>query len=352
MIRLDLYLAKHVLGATLAVLLIIGGLDALFALVDQLPDLNESYRLSGAFQYIAMTIPRRLYEFLPMSALIGCLLGMGALASHSELTVMRAAGISTARIITGVMKPVLLLVVFAVALGEFVVPVAEQRAESFRSQLLSGNRALAVRGVWHRDGSEFIHINSVLQDGEIRGVTRYQFDDSNRLQRSSFAHQGIYQTDGWLLKGITSTYFEGNRTRTDTQPSEHWQVEMTPQLLSSVVVEPLDLSIQGLWQYTRYLSRQGLRADNYELAFCSNALWPVSILVLVLVAVSFVFGPLRSVTVGQRLVAGIIVGVAFKLSQDILGPASTVFGFHPVMAVLLPIIICAGVGAGLLKRAG
>jgi len=350
--RLDLYLAKHVLGATFAVLLIIGGLDALFALVDQLDDLNERYRLTGAMQYIVMTIPKRLYEFLPMSALIGCLLGMGALASHSELTVMRAAGVSTARIIVGVMKPVLLLVVLAVALGEFVVPVSEQKAESFRSHLLSGNRALAVRGVWHRDGNEFIHINSVMDDGQIFGVTRYQFTDDNHLERASFAREGQYRDGHWLLADVKETRFEAQRTHTATLPSENWKVELTPQLLSAVVVEPLDLSIQGLWRYTDYLSRQGLQTGAYELALWSKALLPLSILVLVLVAVSFIFGPLRSVTVGQRLVAGIIVGVVFKLSQDILGPASTVFGFHPALAVLLPIVVCAGAGGWLLKRAG
>jgi len=349
---LDRYLAQHVLGATLAVMLVIGGLDALFALVDQLGDLNERYQLIHAMQYIGLTVPQRLYEFLPMSALIGCLLGLGSLASSAELTVMRAAGVSVGRIIGGVMKPVLLLVVLAMALGEFVVPVSEQKAESFRSFQLSGNRALAVRGVWHRDGNEFIHINSVRKNGLIFGVTRYQFDDNNRLQRASFAREGQYMGGHWQLRGVNETRFTEQRTLAVALDTERWQVELTPQLLSAVAVEPLDLSIEGLWRYTEYLARQGLRADSYELALWNKALMPLGILVLVLVAVSFIFGPLRSVTVGQRLVAGIVVGIVFKLAQDILGPASTVFGFHPVIAVLLPIIVCAVAGGWLLKRAG
>lgn len=349
---IDRYLARHVLGATLAVLLVIGGLDSLFALVDQLADLNERYRLMHAVQYIGLTVPQRLYEFLPMSALIGCLLGLGSLASSAELTVMRAAGVSVGRIIMGVMKPVLLLVILAMMLGEFVVPVSEQKAESFRSVQLSGNQALAVRGVWHRDGNEFIHINSVMKDGQVFGVTRYQFDENNRLLRASFAHEGRYMGDYWQLRGVNDTRFVEQHTQTTALESERWQVELTPQLLSAVVLDPLDLSIEGLWRYTEYLSRQGLRADSYELALWNKALMPLGILALVLVAVSFIFGPLRSVTVGQRLVAGIVVGIVFKLVQDILGPASTVFGFHPAIAVLLPIAVCAVAGGWLLKRAG
>ncbi|MCV6588357.1 MAG: LPS export ABC transporter permease LptG [Marinobacterium sp.] len=350
--KLDLYLARHVLGATLAVLLIIGGLDGLFALVDQLEDLTAQYRLFDAMQYIALTLPGRLYEFIPMSALIGCLLGLGALATHAELTVMRAAGISVGRIIWGVMKPVLMLVLFAVALGEFVVPTAEQSAESFRSYRLSGDRALAVRGVWHRDGETYIHINSVARDGQLHGVTRYEFGDDNRLLRASFATYGHYVEGGWQLEAIRETRFAEQRTQVAVMDQEHWEVELTPELLSAVTIDPLDLSISGLWRYTDYLNRQGLSASNYELAFWNKSLLPLSILALVLVAVSFIFGPLRSVTVGQRLVAGIIVGMVFKLAQDILGPASTVFGFPPVLSVLLPIVICLLAGSWLLKRAG
>jgi len=353
MMRLDLYLAKHVLSATLAVLLVIAGLDTLFALVDQLPDLRHGYALVDAMQYVGLTVPHRLYEFIPMSALIGCLLGLGALASSSELTVMRAAGVSVSRIVMGVMKPVLLLVVMAVALGEWVVPEAEQKAESFRSLKLSGNRALAVHGVWHRDGNDFIHINAVIEGGTLHGVTRYQFDTNNRLIRASFAREGYYQeSGGWRLVDVQETRFEENRTASQLVKEEIWQVELTPSLLSVIVVEPVNLSMQGLWQYSDYLLRQGLKPDTYLLAFWNKALMPLSILALVLVAVSFIFGPLRSVTVGQRLIAGIIMGVVFKLAQDMLGPASTVFGFNPVIAVMVPIAVCAVAGGWLLKRAG
>lgn len=351
---IDLYIARQVMSATLAVLLVIVGLDLMFSLVDQLPDIQKEYDLMAAMQYVAFTAPRRLYEHIPLSALIGCLLGLGTLATHSELTVMRAAGMSLKRIFWAVTKPVLVMVVFAAALGEWVVPHAEQKAQSFRSMKLSGGVALASRGVWHRDGSQFIHINAVVEGGEVWGVTRYRFDKQNRLQRASFAHIGRYVADEqyWLLEGVESTRFEGNRTVAERIPQEKWFIELTPELLSIVVVEPANLSMQGLWQYTDYLQRQGLQADNYLLAFWNKVFQPVAIMGLVLVAVSFIFGPLRSVTVGQRLIAGVVVGMSFKLAQDMLGPASTVFGFPPMVAVLLPIGLCVITGLYLIRRAG
>ncbi|KEA64824.1 putative Permease [Marinobacterium lacunae] len=351
--RLELYIARHVLAAIAVVLLIVVGLDLLSALIDELDRLSDRYQFGAMLQYLALTIPRRIYEMLPLSALVGCLIGLGSLASQSELTVMRAAGFSTARIVLGVFKPVLLLMLLELTLGQFIAPATERLALSGRAVALASDGILrANEGAWHRDGNEFIHIAAVEPGGVIHGITRYQYGDDEGLLRSSYARIGKASDDGWILQDVRETRFVDGRTEARQLEEEHWITGLSPGLLSVIIVDPVDLSITGLARYSGYLEEQGVNSDNYRLAFWGKLLQPLSIAALVLIGVSFIFGPLRNVTAGQRVIAGVIGGVCFKFAQDILGPASSVFGFPPLLAVSLPILICFAVGFLLLRRAG
>jgi lipopolysaccharide export system permease protein len=87
-----------------------------------------------------------------------------------------------------------------------------------------------------------------------------------------------------------------------------------------------------------------------ELAFWRKVLQPLATLALVLVAMSFIFGPLREGTMAARVFIGIIVGVVFRISQDFFGPASLIFGYDPLLAALSPIAVCWFGGMWLLRR--
>ncbi|MBV2133828.1 LPS export ABC transporter permease LptG [Pseudomonas sp. MAP12] len=353
MVRLDRYIGTSVFFSILGVLGIIVGLALLFAFIDELGDLDAGYGVAEAARYIAFTIPARIYELLPMAALIGCLVGLGSLASSSELTVMRAAGVSLGRIVGAVMKPLLVLLLVGLLIGEYLVPWTQSEAQSGRSLAQGGGEAQTTkRGLWHRQGEEFIHINSVQPNGVLLGVTRYRFDDERRLLSASFARRAQYQGEYWQLENVATTLLHAEHSEVVTAPSERWDVELTPQLLGTVVVEPEALSMTGLWRYIHYLGEQGLNNSRYWLAFWTKALQPLVTATLVLLAISFIFGPLRSVTLGQRLFTGVLVGFVFRIAQDMLGPSSQVFGFPPLLAVLVPAGICGLVGVWLLRRAG
>ena len=351
--KLDGYIGSSVFLAILAVLGIILGLASLFAFIDEMGDISDTYTLWDASQFVLLTAPRRLYDMLPMAGLIGCLIGLGSLASNSELTIMRAAGVSIGRIVWAVMKPMLVLMLAGVLIGEYVAPVTENKAQADRSLAQGGGEAqTSKRGLWHREGEEFVHINTVQPNGLMLGVTRYRFDAERHMQSSSFARRAQYQQDHWLLTDVTTTLFRGDHTEVVKTPEERWDVALTPQLLNTVVMAPESLSITGLWDYIHYLSDQGLNNDRYWLAFWTKVLQPLVTAALVLMAISFIFGPLRSVTLGQRVFTGVLVGFVFRIAQALLGPSSQVFGFPPLLAVLLPAAICALAGVWLLRRAG
>ncbi len=353
MVKLDRYIGAQVFVAILGVLGIIVGLALLFAFIDELGDVEGGYSLLDASWYVLLTAPRRLYEMLPMAALIGCLIGLGSLASNSELTIMRAAGVSIGRIVWAVMKPMLVLMLVGVLIGEYLVPYTENQAQATRAMAQGGGEAqTAKRGLWHRQGQEYVHINAVQPNGVLFGVTRYRFDENKRMLSASFARRAQYEGDHWQLEEVATTHFQERSSEVIKQDRERWDVELTPQLLGTVVLAPDALSITGLWGYIHYLAEQGLNNSQYWLSFWTKVLQPLVTAALVLMAISFIFGPLRSVTLGQRVFTGVLVGFVFRIAQDLLGPSSLVFGFSPLFAVLIPAGICALAGVWLLRRAG
>ena len=350
--KLDRYIGASVFFAILAVLGIIVGLSLLFAFIDELGDLSDTYGTLDVLLYVLLTLPRRTYEMLPMAALIGCLIGLGSLASNSELTIMRAAGVSVGRIVWAVMKPMLVLMLVGVLIGEYLAPWSENQAQAQRSLAQGGGEAQSSKhGLWHRQGQEYVHINAVQPGGKLIGVTRYQFDDQRKLLSSSFARRAQFQGDYWQLEDVKTTLFHERNTELKTLASERWDVELNPQLLGTVVLEPEALSVSGLWRYIHYLGEQGLNNGTYWLAFWTKVLQPLVTAALVLMAISFIFGPLRSVTLGQRVFTGVLVGFVFRIAQDLLGPSSLVFGFSPLLAVAVPATICALAGVLLIRRA-
>ena len=345
---LDLYIARHIWAAVAIVLLVILGLDLMIAFGSELDALDKGANLKQVLTYMVLTVPRRVYEFMPLTVLVGCLVGLGALANNSELTVMRAAGVSLRRIVWSVMQAVSVFVVVAAIVGEFVAPVSQQMAEIEQSQYKG---VASTKGFWLREGNDYVFVRSVRSDGVLQGVSRYRFTDHD-WQQTLVAEKGVYEDQQWTLQRLQKVSVEDQNIIQQGLETMPWSVSLKPRLLSILSMDPQHLAIDDLVQYSQYLDQSGLDAAPYELAFWKKILQPLATLALVFVAISFVFGSSRSVTLGQRVLVGVMVGLAFNYAQEILGPASSVFGFTPLFAYLLPILVCVAGGAWLLRKAG
>lgn len=360
---LDSYVARNVLMATLVVMVVIVGLDAIFTLVDELDNLKGEYQLIDALIFSGLRLPRRIYEYMPMACLIGCLAGLGSMAANSELTVMRAAGVSINRIVVSVLKPMAVLMFISLLLGEYVVPSLERIAQAHKAVAQGATEALSNKGkgYWHREGNVFMRFNAVEPGGVLHGITRYEFNESSELKQVVYAQRAIYQRAYWQMENIVITHIdesslkglETNKQRVwqEKQNNGRWDTELTPEKLSVVIVSPRDMSISGLYQYASYLDEQGLNSDRYMLSFWRKVTQPLSTFALVILGISFIFGPLRSVTPGYRIFSGIIVGMIYKYAEELLSPASIVLGFEPVLASVIPICGSFIVGMLLMRRA-
>lgn len=353
--RLSGYIGVNVMSAIAVALVAIVGLDVVAGIIDQMGDIKRNYQFVDVLIYTATKLPSTIYEYTPLASLIGCLVGLGMLATNSEVIVMRAAGVSLFRIVLLVFKPVLVFILLAALIGEYFSPYLDQLADSKREYLRKGESALdSTSGFWAKEGDEFIHFNAVFPGGVLFGVTRYRLNEQRELEEASFSSRASFNnTEGfWVEENVSSTLFVEQQTYTRKWVTRNWKTELTPEVLTLKILPAEALSASSLNNHIDYLEQRKADSAKYRLAFWSKVLQPLAIFGLVLVGIAFVFGPLRQATVGFRVFVGVLFGISFKLLSDILGPLSIVFEMPPVLAVLAPIAICFVIGLTLLKRAG
>ena len=352
--RLDSYTGRTV---ALMMLLAAAGLVSLFAMftfLDQLEDMNDGYTMPEIVRYIAYSLPRMLYETLPYAALIGCLTGLGLLATHSELIVMRTAGVSTWRIALAALRPALALAVIGLIAGELVLPDTERTASFIRGSAKEQN-ITPGGGLWYREGGSYIHFAAISNRGEPGDISQYHLDGERRLIRTLRAEKAGFVDDEepgrWIMENVVISHLEPEK-KVERLERMSWPTELTPELLDTrVLLEPDRMSMLELRRKIRYLESQGLNTDRFELGFWIKLFQPIALLSLVFVAISFIFGPLREATMGMRVVSGLMLGILFRFIQGLLSPASLVFGFSPLLATVLPIALCLATGYVLLWRA-
>ena len=353
--RLSGYIGVNVMSAIAVALVAIVGLDVVAGIIDQMGDIKRNYQFVDVLIYTATKLPSTIYEYTPLASLIGCLVGLGMLATNSEVIVMRAAGVSLFRIVLLVFKPVVVFILLAALIGEYFSPYLDQLADSKREYLRKGESALdSTSGFWAKEGDEFIHFNAVFPGGVLFGVTRYRLNEQRELEEASFSSRATFNnTEGfWVEENVSSTLFVEQQTYTRKWVTRNWKTELTPEVLTLKILPAEALSASSLNNHIDYLEQRKADSAKYRLAFWSKVLQPLAIFGLVLVGIAFVFGPLRQATVGFRVFVGVLFGISFKLLSDILGPLSIVFEMPPVLAVLAPIVICFVIGLTLLKRAG
>lgn len=338
---LDRYIGKTILNTILMTLFMLVSLSAIIKFVDQLKRTGQgSYSAMGAGLYTLLTVPKDIQVFFPMAALLGALLGLGMLAQRSELVVMQAAGYTRMQIASSVMKTALPLVLLTMAIGEWVAPQGDQMARNYRTQMLMGGSLLSTQnGLWAKDGHDFIYIERVKDNTELAGISIYSFDSQRHLQSIRYALSAKYDPVNkvWRLSQVDQSDLTNPLQIVGSQTvSSEWKTNLTPDKLGVVALSPDALSISGLYNYVKYLNASGQDAGRYQLNMWSKIFAPFSVAVMMLMALSFIFGPLRSVPMGVRVVTGISFGFLFYVLDQIFGPLSLVYHIPPILGALLP----------------
>jgi lipopolysaccharide export system permease protein len=349
---LERYIGKTVIINIVIALIVLLGLVTIGSFVEELGDVGDGdYKTSDAFIYVIMVLPRRIYEVFPIAVLLGSLIGLGGLATHSELTAMRAAGVSLKDIIYSALKAGILMMCVIVVIGEVIAPSTEQYAETMRASKLSEQITMKSEyGFWARDRNTFVNIRKILPGARLQDIYIYEFSDDRKLKVASYAAFAQYRDDRWLLNNIKQSLLTPNGVVSRTIDRAAWESMIDPNVLSVVVVRPTMLAAWGLYKYVSFLHGNGQTAIPFEVAFWSKIVSPIMTLVMVFLSVPFVFGSLRSVGIGQRVFAGSLLGTGFFLLTKILSHMAVVYELNPLFAATFPMFVMLGLALWLFRK--
>lgn len=333
------YIVKEVLKGSFIALLLLLTLFNLFTFTDELKELGKGhYGLREILYYLALTSPRVLYELVPSSALLGSLFILGAMGTHRELVAMRAAGLSVFGIIKAVMLAGAILALVSIFIGEFIAPLTERKAQIIKVTAQNDQVVMGTRyGLWLREGKKFINVRQIKDDGNLADISIYELDDEHHMRLAKHAEQATYLgKQQWKLTHISQSEISTQQMAATYQDEQIWKSSIAPDLLKIVVVSPDDLSIVDLAKYIDFLKENHQKSHVFELAFWGRLVNPLVIFVMLLVSAPFVIGAKRGVSVGGRMMIGIIIGMSFNIIDKIVGHVGLIYELNPSLMAILP----------------
>lgn len=352
--KLGLYIVRTVLGYTGLVMLVLLALGALFLFIGQQDDIGTgNYSASQALMFVALSLPDYLFQLLPVAALIGALLGLGNLARGSELIVMRASGVSTARFCLwlGTAGVVLAFVMFV--MGEYVAPPLGQYARQmkvfskFNEFSLAGNR-----GTWVRDGDTIISVEQQSTSTRFGGIKVFRLDPERRLLAAGRAESASLARDKvWRLENYAGTDFVDGGTQAQRTDEFEVRTSLSPEFLGLAVVEADSMGMRDLRSYIDHLQRNNLESSEFEMALWSRLGRLVAVLLVIIIALPFTIGSLRNSGQGARIVIGVMIGAGYVLLSRTLESSGELFDLPPWFVGWLPTALLAMLTVALVWRA-
>ena len=354
----DTYIARTVVTSVLMVWAVLVGLDVVLAFAGEVGDIGKgAYTANHAIAATGLSIPWRTYNLFPTAAVIGALLGLGQLAASSELTALRALGLSRRRLGASVALSLALLTGLMVINGEVLAPWGDERSQALRSARNPDMVVSKYSGLWAREGDMFLNARGGEQRQrgtdrwlELRGVRLFQFDADGRLRSIANVDRAEHRPGGWLLRGVERTRFQDKAVTRERVPEERWDSHLDESALASSVTKPDYMGSGELAQSIEYRKRNNLDSSEFETVYWGRWFYPVNVLALCLAAIPFAFGSLRSGGYGKRLFIGIVFALGFYLLQRMSVQVAGVFHFDYRIAYAMPPIIMLAVSFLMFRR--
>jgi len=346
------YIIREVLKGSFVALLLLLTLFNLFTFSDELKDLGGGYGLKEVLYYIALTSPGVIYELVPASALLGSLFVLGAMGNNRELIAMRAAGLSVLGIIRAVMLAGAILVTISILIGEFVAPATQRMAQMVRVNARNEQVLMNAKyGLWLREGKKFINVREVVDDLNLADISIYELDNQQHLYQSLHADQAVFLgKQQWNMKGIKKSEISTQQMIAKTQDNLLWKSTVAPNLLKIAVVNPNNLSLFDLDGYIGFLKKNHQKSHAFELAFWGRLVNPLVTFIMLLLSAPFVIGVKRGVSVGERMMIGVVIGMGFNIIDKIVGHLGLIYNLSPPLMAFIPSLTVLALALFALRR--
>ncbi len=340
---IDRYLVRNFVLGIIPVLLLLLVLFSLLALANELEDVGQgSFRQIDALVVVVLTAPKRIIELLPVTILLGGLMGLGAMANHQELIAARVAGMSKRRLARPVVMLAVFLALLVVLSQSFLVPFAERQAAEIRARALE-QADFGVDGraqFWARSGDQFVQISDVVFNQELSGVEIYRTDSKGRLTEIVRAHHARTLGDRrWELEDVRVTKLGEGPGAEQFLATLEWPALLTEEQTEVLMLPVEALSPRDLSRTISYLSANQLDTHYHRVVFWQQISALLTLVGMALLSLPLLIGSTREVPASQRIIIGGVIGISFYLVQQLTGHLATLFQLNPAATILAPAIV-------------
>ena len=335
------YILRHITQGTFLTLLVLVSISLFFAFIGELNDIGRGYyNMLHVGEYVALRIPGKMVEFMPLAVLIGTILSLGGLASNSEIIAMQASGMSVSGLLRPVILSAILLAFLTFLVADIVVPASETIAREIRTSAISNTLAIrGKKGIWVKDSIQMIHIAVLRPSGRAEGIEIYQLDEEGKLIQTLIAERATQIKNQWRLEVVRSVQYEQNSVHIEDFNELIYKGKISSKLLDALLIEPRQMSSFDLYDYKLFLVKNNLDDSVESLTFWQKVFAPLTVVVMCLLAVPFVLGSQREGNTGQRLIIGILLGIAYVVASRLITQFGVEINLLPVINAISPTVL-------------
>jgi lipopolysaccharide export system permease protein len=342
---------REVLAAVVFVTVGFLALFFFFDLVDELPNVSRgssAYRLTQAFAYVALMVPSHLYELLPIAVLIGTIFVMARLAQSSEYTILRTSGLGPWRALRTLLMLGLMFTLLTFATGDYLSPIADRTGQLLKARL-EGRISVGQTGAWLKERQSFhtynVNVGALTPDGDMQSIRIFESDSRGFLVSVTQAPRGRFEDgNAWLLDNAERSEFtmqgqDSPKVETVRMPTYRWPSEITSEMVSVALLKPDRMGTFDLFQYIQHLEANGQTSQRYEIEFWRKVFYPLSCMVMVVLALPFAYLHFRSGSITSYVFGGVLIGISFFLLNNVFGYVGNLQNWRPWLTAAAPGLI-------------
>ena len=350
----------EVLIAVAFVTLAFLGLFFFFDLVEDLQNVagryTPNYQLNHALIYVALLIPIHIYELMPITVLIGCIFVMARMAQSSEFTILRTSGMGPFQALRHLMLLGLFFALLTFVMGDHISPWCEREGRLLKSRFDGGILHIGQKGAWLKEKQKYsqfaVNVGTINGDGLMRDIRIYEFSPNGRFISQTLAEKGlISEAGGWSLSQVSRSEFSPTSDVSSTLGQSaltqvQWPSEISQDMVTVALIKPERMGIWDLFHYVRHLENNAQAAQLYEIEFWKKVFYPLSCLVMVVLALPFAYLHMRNVNITTYVFIGVLFGVSFFLLNNMFGHIGNLNQWTPWLAAALPGMLYSMISLG------
>lgn len=328
------------------------GLFFFFDLVDELKWIGQgpgnAYSIRHALAYVLLLVPGHVYELMPITVLIGTIFVMARFAQSSEFTILRTSGLGPFRALHTLLGLGLGFVVLTFVVGDYLTPAASRQAQLIKAKYLGEVGSQGITGAWlkesHGNTSSVVNVAALGAEGQLIGVRVFEFDAKGKLTSMICAGLGDVSLEGnaWLLKNVQHDQFQASTAngrpeiRREQLTEWRWENSLSEEMVSVALLKPERMATLELFNYIQHLKSNDQASQRYEIDFWKKVFYPLSCLVMVVLALPFAYLHLRSTSMTSMVFLGVLLGISFFLINNLFGFIGNLNAWSPWLAAATP----------------